>query len=654
MERLPLFISIGSFLAWALVALLADRPMKTAARGVGLGLAAAQLGGAIWAAARIFGDTTGVHYRGVWFSVGPAKETFEVVLAVDSVAAVFWLALSVFAAVLAYFSFLNQLSGDYSQQRGEAATAPLIGVGALMVLASGNILTFYFGWAFVSAVGFLAVAFSAPKDEARAAASMRYFVLSILPEVIFLAGILGCYTLLGTLNFSEINDKIADGGEQWVILCLVLGMMLRNLQIPFMQCASYVATARTAATPVFFLGNALLSSALFAKIYPAISATEGMQYFAIVPALTAIAAAVLALPEEDQFTLIGWVVSYVCASVFLSGLTGDYQAAHALALAGAIGTFLLTLALSELAIDDRSSRWFIGIAVIVMAGLPIGGWGWARYLEYLGLIHNEGQIPSFHWLLLGLKIFADILMGLALWRVVCERRAARKASIKPKWQVIIPLSVLAMTCVSTVIGGRPFGGLTGQFPSEASAAFTWFERLIGLPATKGKTQALALELVGSDSDIIARLIVVGVLVIPLLIGFFWLFRDKKSADEFRAFCRRFLRRLSFVQGRDSKFWSWVIRPISSNLGRLAAIADLKVLDYAVADMWARPARLVRDAFKVIEDAILDRQIIDGLASAVASIGKSLRLVQNGQVQFYFALGLILMGAIVVKFVVVGG
>lgn len=82
--------------------------------------------------------------------------------------------------------------------------------------------------------------------------------------------------------------------------------------------------------------------------------------------------------------------------------------------------------------------------------------------------------------------------------------------------------------------------------------------------------------------------------------------------------------------------------------------DSRVLDPALSDIWLKPARGIKKVFVLFEEQVIDRRIIDGLGDAIATIGKSLRLVQNGQVQFYFALGLILMGAIIIRFVVAGG
>ncbi|MBI3543995.1 MAG: hypothetical protein HY075_12050 [Deltaproteobacteria bacterium] len=470
-----------------------------------------------------------------------------------------------------------------------------------------------------------------------------------------MAGMLGCYATFNTLSFAGINEKAGAEGASCAMICLIVGTMLRNLQMPLMQNARNLAAARSSATPVFFIGHAIVSSALFAKIYPALMATDGIQYLAVIPALTAIAAALLALPEEDPFMFIGWLVSYVCSSVYLSGLAGHYQAAHALALTGSVAAFLFACALSEFAEEDRTMKWFVGVAMLVLTGLPISGWGWARYLEYAGLFHNEAPVPPFHWVMLGMKILADIFMGIALWGVVRERWMVRESAARIKWDVIVPLTIVGLACIAASVGGRASGGLAGEADLNLFAGAAWFEKLIVAPVANGaKAAAGASELIGTDADIFARLSVVGSLLIPALLAGLWIFRDRKSLEEFRSFCRRAIRKLGQVPGQDPKLWTWVIRPLSGSLGRAAAFFDSNILDRAFADIWARPARMVRNAFIVIEKNIIDGQLIDGLAEAVASIGKSLRLVQNGQVQFYFALGLILMGAVIVKFVVVGG
>lgn len=654
MEKLPLFISVGAFLIWGLVALLMTKKLCGAARGIGLGLSLVQLGSAIWGAVRIFSGTSGVQWSGTWFSLSP-QATFEIKLLIDPVAMVFWLALSVFAAVSAYFALLSQLNGSRSQARGEAVAVPLLGIAALLTISSGNFISYCFGWALVPALGFLAVSFSAPTRDDRAAASFRYIILNTIPEVLFVAGILGCYMGFGTLGFSEINDRAAGNpGQAWAILCLVAGTMLRNLQMPLMQSARYLASARSSATPIFFLGHALLSSVLFAKLYPAILATEGIHYFAIVPAFTAIASAVLALPERDPPMLVGWFVSYLCASVFLSGLLGNYQASQALALTGSIGVFLLATTLNELGEDDPSARWFSGIAMLTMAGLPITGWGWARYLEYAGFIHSE-QATSFHWIVFGMKILADLLMSIVLLAIVRDRWNARREAPRVRWDVVVPLVVLSIACLAAATGGRPFGGILGRADLDAFPGIAWFERLVIEPlAAGGKPIATAVDFIGSDADIFARFIGTAVFVLPLLVGGILFFREEESLGQFRELCSRMVGKLGLAPNQDTKLWSWLIRPMTHWVGQAAALFDRKALDYLMADVWLRPARAVRRVFWFIEKSVLDRCFIDGTGAVVATIGKSLRLVQNGQVQFYFALGLILMGAVVVKFVFVGG
>lgn len=656
MERLPLFISIGAFLAWVFVALGFDKKLSSAARGIGLGLSLVQLGSAVWATYRIFSETGGVHWSGVWFSLGSGT-VFELNFNVDPITVVMWMGLSLFASIEAYFAFLSQIKGAPSQLRGESVALPILGTGALCALSSGNFISYYFGWALIAVAAFMAVSFSEPNREDRSSASFRYFILSVIPEVLFVAGMLGCYASYGTMSFGELNSKVATLNPAWAIYLLVAGTMLRNLQIPFMQNVRYLASAKEASNPIFFMGHAIVSSILFAKIYPAIAATDGIQYFIAVPAITAIAAAVLALPEQDPSMIVGLLVSYVCASVFMSGLSGAFQAAHALALNGALGAFLLAATITNFSEEKRGTRWFLGAATLVMTGLPITGWGWARYLEYVGFVHNDSLQSWFRWIVFGTKILADILMAIALWGLVRERwldRQGRDGGLR--FEVLSPLAILCLSCLAISTGGRLLGGMVGSTDLSAMPNLSWFERLIVPPAGMTRSVTSSYDLIGSDTDITARVLVGAAFLIPALLSGLWFFRDKKSLEEFREGCRNIVAKLGVAPGtnQNSILWVWILKPLHNWVGRGAAFFDSRVVDVIVADIWARPARFIRNVFMFIERAIIDKRLVDGLAESISVIGRSLRLVQNGQVQFYFAVGLILMGAVVIKFVVVGG
>jgi hypothetical protein len=266
----------------------------------------------------------------------------------------------------------------------------------------------------------------------------------------------------------------------------------------------------------------------------------------------------------------------------------------------------------------------------------------------------QEEVSALRWGVLGVKILADIVMGLALWGVARERWLTRESASKARLDVIIPLSLIALGCIAALTGGRPFGGMTGNMVFEQFPAVAWYERLVSAPAGSESANSGAITLIGSDIDIITRVLVTGVFIIPALLGGLWLFRDLKGIADFRAVAGRIIEKAGRKRGLDSLLWDWVFSPAGKQLGRAAAFFDARAVDYVFADMWLKPVRLVRGAFAYLENAILDRRLIDGLGEAVGTIGKSLRLVQNGQVQFYFAMGLILMSAIIVKFIVLGG
>ncbi|MEW6057426.1 MAG: hypothetical protein AB1540_12510 [Bdellovibrionota bacterium] len=653
MERAPLFLSAGALLLWALISVFFRSRSKLGVRGLGLAMACVQLGSAIWAAVRIFAESSVVQWSGTWFALAE-NVRFELKFDVDATTMLFWLLFSVILALLEYFALMQELKGSKSQSSGEVTAIPLVSLGTLLTLSSGNLISFYFGWALVGFIGFVAIGFSSPSRDERARASFRYAILNAIPEIVFLAGTLGCYVLYGSLSFKEINEHSAGQPEAWPIVCLGLACMLRSLHFPLMQNVRYLASAKSSALPIFFIGHALLSATIFSKLYPALSSINGLEYLGIISAITALTSAVMALPEREPSMIAGWLVSYISASVFISGLTADYQAAQALAFNGVIVSFLVTLTLNQFQAEDRGSRWFVALAVVAFSGFPGTGWAGARYLEYLGLLHVGEQGYHLQWVLVGIKFVTDFILSVALWGVLRERWAAKTTKENLRIEIAIPVALVCLSCLAVLTGGRLFSGLLGNDGVELLPNFAWFERLVSIPVGSSRSSQTALELVGTDSDILARVSLVSILLFSWLLSMFLIFRDRESTERFKAKVSAFTDHLARLQGNQSLLWNWFISPTGKNLGRLAAFIDSRGLDYLTSDAWLKPMRFLKNAFIALETRLIDQKLVDGLAEAIATIGKSLRLVQNGQVQFYFAMGLILMGAIVAKFVVLGG
>lgn len=221
---------------------------------------------------------------------------------------------------------------------------------------------------------------------------------------------------------------------------------------------------------------------------------------------------------------------------------------------------------------------------------------------------------------------------------------------------MLPLGVLFILGLAAMAGGRPLGGLTGPSELDLIPGVAWFERLVAVPSVSGRpVQAVPLlALMGSESDIVARVIEVGIFIVALGIAALWFLRDTQRLNEFRALWQRLIDKVQVRKGDESLLWDFVIRPVNEGIGKAAAYFDDKILDYFLSDRWLQLARAVRHVIRTIEHVVLDAKVVDGLGRAVASLGRALRLLQNGQVQFYFGLGLILMGVIVIKFIGFGG
>jgi hypothetical protein len=150
------------------------------------------------------------------------------------------------------------------------------------------------------------------------------------------------------------------------------------------------------------------------------------------------------------------------------------------------------------------------------------------------------------------------------------------------------------------------------------------------------------------------IITVALLIIPVLLGSFWLFRDKRASENFLTNSEMFLDKINMGKKVQSDFWNRILRPFWQINRRVVHFFEKKLLNDLLNSLWEAPVEALKTAFSDFEEKIFDIKITKGIADVFESVGKSLKIVHNGQVQFYFVLGLLLIAAIVIRFTFVGG
>jgi len=620
---------------WLLVQLFFLNHIRFYATIVGFVFSLIQVGCAIWSYWILLENSAQIGWDSHWFSVA-TDQNFILGFTLESVSAFFWLILSLVIAAHAYFTLFNCLRKENPTSSLERAFLPLLSLGVFLIITSTQFLVLYFGWILVTFVSFLVIGFSLYGSDVRANVSFRYICLNILAEGFFLCGLLGCFLEYQSLDFKAIQ-KMAPSMEPSASFILttsslILGAMLKSFQIPFLFVSRYVAEAKFSATPIFLVVHILLPAALFLKISPIISTIPHFYFAAFLPALTVILAGFLMLSEKDPLRLCGWLVSYFSGSLFLSGLVGLLSVSQALALSAVTILCLLINVLLEVEKGEASIQWCIYIAGFLLVGVPGSSLFWARSHEYLGLTYlglkqDSDTLNWVFWVLLGMKILSDCIIGFAVWRILKEIASRKSSKSKPQWALWIPFGTLVLSSVLLTLG---------------------FENI--LPSNFLDTKMYS-EL-PDQTVFIMKGAAVLVFLLPFIISLLWFFRSSDAAEHFRKQCLNISKKLGFLEEK-SLIWDIALKKGYVIAVMLFSFVEDIFLRNVLLLIWKTPARWIKKIFHTFEDHLLDKIIVDGLAFSVVSISKAIRLIQNGQVQFYLGVGLLFISVIIIHFLLRG-
>jgi len=122
--------------------------------------------------------------------------------------------------------------------KGEFLTLSMFAIlGMMIMVSSASFLTLYLGLELLALCMYALVAFDHESNDGPEAA-MKYFVLGALASGILLYGISMIYGATGALDFATVNQAIATGGLDQVVLVfglvfLVIGIAFKFGAVPF-------------------------------------------------------------------------------------------------------------------------------------------------------------------------------------------------------------------------------------------------------------------------------------------------------------------------------------------------------------------------------------------------------------------------------------
>lgn len=438
-------------------------------------------------------------YATRWFSLGlPGMPDLQIDVGVqlDPVSAM----MMVMVSFIATFIFLYSI-GYMDGEDGFSvffSYLSLFGASMLLLVISSNLLQMFVAWELVGLCSYLLIGFYTHKISAREAAK-KAFVTCRVADFGLLLGILALQIVFGTLNLTELSERIAnfEAYTTYGILTLIavlvfIGPIGKSGQFPLhvwlpdaMEGPTPVSALIHAATMVvagvYLVGRTMF---LFAEVESA------MQLVAVTGAFTALFAATIAITQREIKRILAYStvsqLGYMMLALGVGSLTASmfHMWTHAffkaLMFLGA-GSVLVALhhkadvwEMGGLVKKMPITAWTFVIGGLAIAGIPPFSGFWSKD-EILVSTLAEG-----HYVLFAMAAFTAFLTAFYMWRMIFlaffgEENPANHPKESP-WTMTVPLIVLAAGAIGAGWMGTPWNNIWAEWiyfghPHHAAANY---------------------------------------------------------------------------------------------------------------------------------------------------------------------------------------
>ncbi|WP_347487824.1 NADH-quinone oxidoreductase subunit L [Desulfoscipio sp. XC116] len=438
-------------------------------------------------------------YAAHWFSLGlsdmPALQ-IDVGVQLDPVSAM----MMVMVSFISTFIFLYS-TGYMKGEDGYSvffSYLSLFGASMLLLVISSNLLQMFIAWELVGLCSYLLIGWYTHKISAREAAK-KAFVTCRIADFGLLLGLLALQIVFGTLNLTELGDRIAHFEEYTTFGMLTLmavlvfmGPIAKSGQFPLhvwlpdaMEGPTPVSALIHAATMVvagvYLVGRTMF---LFHEVESA------MQLVAVTGAFTALFAATIAITQREIKKILAYStvsqLGYMMLALGVGSLTAGmfHMWTHAffkaLMFLGA-GSVLVALHhkadvwdMGGLVKKMPITAWTFVIGGLAIAGIPPFSGFWSKD-EILVATLAEG-----HYVLFAMAAFTAFLTAFYMWRMIFlaffgKENPANHPKESP-WNMTVPLIVLAIGAIGGGWLGTPWNNVWAEWiyfghPHHASANY---------------------------------------------------------------------------------------------------------------------------------------------------------------------------------------
>jgi NADH-quinone oxidoreductase subunit L len=487
----------------------------------------------------------------------------------------------------------------------------------LGIVLANNFLEMFIFWELVGVSSYLLIGFWFEKPSAGDAAK-KAFIMNRLGDFGFLLGILMVWGLLGSLNFSALQNSIVANPAALGAMATTAGLLIfcgavgKSAQFPLHV---WLADAMEGPTPVSALIHAATMVAagvyMLCRVLFLLDA-DALHVIAYIGGFTALLAALIAVQQNDIKRIIAYsTLSQLGYMVMAVGLNGPTPAMFHLTTHAFFKALLFLSAGSViLGMHHEQDIWQMGnlrkkmpvtfwtflIGALALSGIP----------PFSGFYSKDSILAQCleqkNYLLFGVAVFVAALTAFYTFRLFFvvffgkEKSGHAKHAHESSLVITLPLIVLA---VFAAIGG--FIGVVNNYASQF--------------ASDPETLSFAQQLIEPLKTPIPMLIGIGV----ALLGIFLAFSLYKNATN---------------------------DPLPAKLGKLAvAMKNRFYFDEFYEATFIRAHDFIATVADWIDRWIVEGACIGFLRGGTDLSGRALRLVQTGNLQTYaflFVLGVALV------------
>jgi len=469
-----------------------------------------------------------LQYKLDWFSIGTLSLSWG--FAFDSLTAVMGLVVTGIGTLIHLYS-IGYMEKEPTPSR-YFAYLNLFLFAMLLLIFADNLPVLFVGWEGVGFCSYLLIGYWY-EDPEKAKAGMKAFIVNRIGDAGFLIGIFLCFSILKTLQFSEMSHIIAtsqldDRMLDFAAFFLFIGAVGKSAQIPLFV---WLPDAMAGPTPVSALIHAATMVTAGVYLVARMSflfqvAPHTSALIATIGVSTALFAASIAVAQRDIKKVLAYSTVSQLGFMFLALGVGAYTAAVFHIMTHAFFKALLFLGAGSVihACGGEQDIYHMGglkkhmpwtwltfaIAVLAIAGIPpLSGFFSKDTILYYAMASEKGCL--WFW---GLGSFASLLTAFYMGRLFIlvflgDYRGTAHPHESPA-TMTVPLILLAVGSAFAGFLGVPHGlhflpNFIGEYLSPVLPPPTEFQPPLSEPLAMGFAVGIAVLGLGTAYFLYSKL-----------------------------------------------------------------------------------------------------------------------------------------------------